>query len=310
MGLMRSALLAGSQSAWLRAQATRRGFVRRSVSRFMPGERVEDALEAAAGLREQGISTILTRLGENLADAQEADEVTDHYRRVFDAVSAASLDAQISIKPTQLGLDLDRDRCFRNLRALLERASIGDNRLWIDMESSEYVDATLDLYRRARELSPRIGVCLQAYLHRTPDDLESLLHLGPAIRLVKGAYKEPPDRALPRKKDVDERFFTLAQRLVGEEARRNGSFLGIATHDPRLLARLRSFLAANEVPKAAYEFEMLYGIGRPMQARLAGEGARLRVLISYGDYWFPWYMRRLAERPANVWFVAKSLISG
>jgi proline dehydrogenase len=310
MGLMRSALLAGSQSAWLRGQATRRGFVRRSVSRFMPGERLEDALLAARGLQAQGIGTILTRLGENLADAGEADEVTDHYRRVFDAVAAASLDAQISIKPTQLGLDLDRERCFRNLRALVERASVGDNRLWIDMEGSPYVDATLELYRRARELSPRVGVCLQAYLHRTPADLESLLHLGPAIRLVKGAYKEPPAVALPRKRDVDERFFTLATRLLGEEARRNGAFLGIATHDARLIERLRAHVAASQVPKAAYEYEMLYGIGRPLQGRLAADGQRLRVLISYGEYWFPWYMRRLAERPANVWFVARSLISG
>jgi proline dehydrogenase len=310
MSLMRSALLAGSQSAWLRAQATRRGFIRRSVARFMPGERLEDALEAATRLREQGIGTLLTRLGENLADAHEADEVTDHYRRVFDAVTAAGLDAQISIKPTQLGLDLDRERCFRNLRALVERAGVGDNRLWIDMESTDYVDATLDLYRRARELSPRVGVCLQAYLHRTPDDLASLLHLGAAVRLVKGAYKEPPDRALPRKRDVDERFFALATKVLSPEAVRTGSFLGIATHDARLLERLRAFIAAQEVPKAAYEYEMLYGIERPLQARLAGEGERLRVLISYGEYWFPWYMRRLAERPANVWFVAKSLISG
>jgi proline dehydrogenase len=310
MGLMRDALLAASQNAWLREQATRRAFVRRSVARFMPGEGLEDALLAAVRLREQGIATILTRLGENLTDPRDADEVADHYRRVFDAITAAGVDAQISIKPTQLGLDLDRERCFRNLRALVERAGVAGNRVWIDMESSEYVEATLDLFRRARELSDRVGVCLQAYLRRTPADLEALLHLGPAIRLVKGAYKEPPDRALPRKRDVDERFFALATRLLGEEARRTGAFLGIATHDPRLLERVRAFTAANAVPPAAYEYEMLYGIQRPLQARLAAEGARLRVLISYGDYWFPWYMRRLAERPANVWFVAKSLVSG
>jgi proline dehydrogenase len=310
MGLMRDALLAASQSAWLRQEATRRAFVRRSVARFMPGEGLEDALGAAVRLREQGIATILTRLGENLTDARDADEVTDHYRRVFDAITAAGVDAQISIKPTQLGLDLDPGRCFRNLRALVERAGVAGNRVWIDMEGSDYVEATLDLFRRARELSPRVGVCLQAYLHRTPADLEALLHLGPAIRLVKGAYKEPAARALPRKRDVDERFFVLATRLLGEEARRTGAFLGVATHDPRLLERVRAFVAANEVPAAAYEYEMLYGIQRPLQARLAAEGTRLRVLISYGEYWFPWYMRRLAERPANVWFVAKSLVSG
>lgn len=305
---MRSVLLAGSRSPWLRAQATRRGFVRRSVSRFMPGERLGDALAAAARLRDQGIPTILTHLGENLATAAEADEVTDHYRRVFEAVASAGLDAQVSVKLTQLGLDLDRERCLRNLRALVERAGEGDSRVWIDMEGSAYVDATLDLFRRVHPLSARVGICLQAYLHRTPSDLESLLPLGPAVRLVKGAYNEPPDRALRRKRDVDARFFTLATRLLGDEARRHGSFLGIATHDPRLVERLRSLVAAQEVSPGAYEFEMLYGIQRSLQTRLVADGQRLRVLISYGAHWFPWFMRRLAERPANLWFVARNLV--
>jgi proline dehydrogenase len=307
---MRSALLAGSQSAWLRRQATRRGFVRRSVSRFMPGESLDEALAAAAGLRQRGAATILTRLGENASDAGEADEVTGHYLRVLDAVSAAGLDAQISVKLTQLGLDFDRARCLRHLRALVERAGATGNFVWIDMEGSDYVDATLDVFRHARAHSSRVGVCLQAYLRRTPADLESLLPLGPAIRLVKGAYKEPADRAFPRKRDVDESFFSLATRLLGPEARGAGSLLGIATHDTRLVERLRAFIAAGGVPEGAYEFEMLYGIARPLQARLAAEKARLRVLISYGEYWFPWYMRRLAERPANVWFVARSMWSG
>jgi proline dehydrogenase len=310
MGVMRSALLAGSQSAWLRRQATRRGFVRRSVSRFMPGERVEDALAAAGRLREQGAAAILTRLGENIADASEAEEVADHYRRVLDAVSAAGLDAQISVKLTQLGLDFDRELCQRHLGALVEQAAAANNFVWIDMEGSDYVDATLDVYRRARAASPRVGVCLQAYLRRTPADLESLLPGGPSIRLVKGAYKEPSARAFPRKQDVDESFFTLATRMLGEEVLRAGALLGIATHDARLIDRLRAFIAARAVPAPAYEFEMLYGIQRPLQARLTSEQARLRVLISYGEYWFPWYMRRLAERPANVWFVARSLLSG
>ncbi len=305
---MRTVLLAGSRSPWLRAQATRRGFVRRSVSRFMPGERLEDALAAAARLRDKGIPTIFTHLGENLATAAEADEVTDHYRRVFEAAASAGLDAQVSVKLTQLGLDLDHERCLRNLRALVEGAGEGDSRVWIDMEGSAYVDVTLDLFRRVQALSPRVGVCLQAYLHRTPTDLESLLPLGPAIRLVKGAYNEPPDRALRRKRDVDARFFTLAARLLGDEARRYGSFLGIATHDPRLVERLRSLVAAHQVSPDAYEFEMLYGIQRSLQARLVAEGQRLRVLISYGAHWFPWFMRRLAERPANLWFVARTLV--
>ena len=307
---MRALFLKASDNRWLREHGVRAPFVRRAVSRFMPGESFDDMLQAARQLPEQGITSVFTRLGENVSDLAEADAVASHYLDGIDRIKAIGLACEPSVKPTQLGLDIDRDRCRAHLRSIAERAQAAGSYLWIDMEQSPYVDVTLDLYRRARELSPRIGVCLQAYLHRTPDDLESLLHLGPAIRLVKGAYKEPANVALPRKREVDERFFTLAQRLVSEEARRNGSFLGIATHDAKLLARLRSFLATNEVPRAAYEFEMLYGIGRPLQAQLAAEGARLRVLISYGEYWFPWYMRRLAERPANVWFVAKSLISG
>jgi proline dehydrogenase len=310
MSLMRRVLLAGSESPWLRAQAKRRAFVRRSVARFMPGERLEDALSTADRLRREGIGTIFTRLGEDLTTAAEADEVAEHYARVLDAATAAGLDGGISLKPTQLGLHLDRERCFRHLRGLVERAGVTDRRVWIDMESSDRVDATLELFRRARERSPHVGVCLQAYLHRTPADLEALLPLGPAIRLVKGAYRESPDRALARRRDVDERFFALATHLLGEEARRNGSFLAIATHDPRLIERLRSFLSAHQVPPTAYEFAMLYGIQRPQQTRLAAEGQRLRVLVSYGEHWFPWYMRRLAERPANVWFVARNLVSG
>jgi proline dehydrogenase len=309
MGLMRSVLLAGSASPWLRAQARRRGFVRRSVSHFLPGEHLDDALTAAAHLGEGDIPTVLTHLGENLATAAEADQVTAHYRRVFEATASAGLDAQVSVKLTQLGLDLDRERCFSNLRTLVEAAEATGSRIWIDMESSEYVDATLELFRRARAQSHRVGVCLQSYLHRTPADLETLLPLGPALRLVKGAYREPPWRALQSKSDIDERFFVLATRVLGQEAGSDESFCAVATHDPRLVERLRSFVAHRDVPGDAYEFEMLYGIQRPLQTRLVAEGERLRVLISYGEHWFPWYMRRLAERPGNLWLVARSLLS-
>lgn len=310
MGLMRSALLAGSRSAWLRDRATRYPFVRRSVSRFMPGERLEDALHAARGLQQEAAGTILTRLGENLMDAAEADAVTQHYLEVLDKVTASRLDAQISIKPTQLGLDLDPGQCLGNLMRLVEHAGKCGNFVWIDMESSPYVEATLDLYRRARSASPRVGVCLQAYLRRTAGDLQALLPLGPAIRLVKGAYSEPADRAFPRKKDVDENFFTLATRFLGDKALANRAMLAIATHDPRLIQRLQAFIAGAGAPDSAYEFEMLYGIRRALQQRLVVQGHRLRVLISYGEYWFPWYMRRLAERPANALFVVKSLFAG
>jgi proline dehydrogenase len=310
MSLMRSMLLAGSQSAWLRERAARYPFVRRSVSRFMPGETLDDALNASASLRAAGIPTILTRLGENLTSRAEADEVADHYVEVMDRVRVAGLDTQISVKPTQLGLDLDSDLCHHHVARLVDYATELGNFVWIDMESTPYVDPTLALFRRIRERSRTVGICLQAYLRRTAADVESLLPLGPAIRLVKGAYKEPPSLAFPAKHDVDENFYRLAVRLTSEEALRAGSFLAIATHDPRLVGRLRTHLASTSVPREAWEFEMLFGIQRGLQTSLARETGRIRVLISYGEYWFPWYMRRLAERPANVMFVLKNLFGG
>jgi len=309
MGLMRNVFLAGSRSVWLRERAMRYGFVRRSVSRFMPGEALEDALEATRQLQEKGAGSVLTQLGENITDVAEADAVRRHYLEVLDQAAARGLDAVISVKPTQLGLDLDPKLCREHLAALLERAEKHHSFVWIDMESSAYVDATLDLFRSARASSNRIGVCLQAYLRRTPADLESLLPLRPALRLVKGAYQEPEDRAFPRKADVDAAYLTLALRILGHMRGHGGEQLAIGTHDPRLIQRIRAAIAERGLPRSAYEFEMLYGIQRALQAQLVAEGLPLRVLISYGAYWFPWYMRRLAERPANVGFVARNLFS-
>ena len=298
-----------STNAWLRERATKTAFVRRSVSAFMPGERLEDAVQAAASQQQQGIATILTKLGENVTRDDEAEEVTRHYLDVLDAVHAAGLRAQISVKPTQLGLDLDRDRCFARLARLVERADARENFVWIDMESSPYVNPTLDLFRRARAVSPRVGVALQAYLYRTAQDVESLVPLGAAIRLVKGAYLEPPSVAYPRKADVDENFYRLSCRLLAADAQRAGGLLHIATHDATLADRLAAFIDAQRVPTSAYGYAMLYGIQRQLQQRLVKSGRPLSVLIAYGEYWFPWYMRRLAERPANVWFVVKNLLA-
>ena len=310
MSLMRRALLAVSTNVWMREHVTKYPFVRRSVSRFMPGEQPDDALRAAGELEGDGITTILTHLGENLTKPEEADGVTEHYLDLLDRVSAAGLDAQISIKPTQLGLDLDRAMCERNLLRLLERAGQRNNFVWIDMEGSPYVDPTLDLFRRVRDQTPSVGVALQAYLRRTARDLDALLPLGAAIRVVKGAYLEPPEIAFPRKSDVDENFYALCVKLLSEDARRAGGLLHIGTHDTALIDRLSLYIAGHDVPASAYEFAMLYGIQRGQQLRLAKEGKRLRVLISYGEYWYPWYVRRLAERPANVWFVVKNMAGG
>lgn len=298
-----------STNAWLRERATKTAFVRRSVSAFMPGERLEDAIVAAKAQEQLGVRTIFTRLGENVTNRDEAEAVTQHYLMVLDAVHAQQLQAQVSVKPTQLGLDLDKELCFRNLQRLVERAAARGNFIWIDMESSPYVDPTIELFRRTRERSRFVGIALQAYLYRTAQDIEALLPLGAAIRMVKGAYLEPPTVAYPKKADVDENFYTLSCRLLSADAQQAGCLLHIATHDPVLADRLGRYIEHHRVPQSAYEYAMLYGIQRPLQRRLAEAGQPLRVLIAYGEYWFPWYMRRLAERPANVGFVVKNIFA-
>ena len=308
---MRKVLLAMSTSTFLREQATKRAFVRKSVSAFMPGEKLDDALAAAATLKPQRINTIITRLGEGVTKLDEAERVTQHYLDALDTIKAAGLDTQISVKPTQLGLDLDAEQCQRNLDRICEKAErLGNVPVWIDMENSPYVDPTLKLYRKSKERYTGVGVAIQAYLFRSAKDIESLIPLRPAIRIVKGAYLEPPEVAYPKKSDVDENFYTLCCRLMAEDAQKTGTLLHIATHDIALSDRLLAFIDQRKVPTSAYEFAMLYGIQRSQQQRLAQNGRRLRVLISYGEYWYPWYMRRLAERPANVTFVLKNLFGG
>jgi proline dehydrogenase len=311
MSIMRKVLLAMSTSPFMREQATKRAFVRKSVSAFMPGETIEEALQAAAALKPQGITTIVTKLGEGVTKLDEAERVTQHYLDVLDKVKTAGLDAQVSVKPTQLGLDLDAAQCQRNLDRICEKAHrLGNVPVWIDMENSPYVDPTLTLFRASKGQYKGVGIAIQAYLYRTAKDIESLIPLGPAIRIVKGAYLEAAEVAYPNKADVDENFYTLCVRLLQADAQRSGTLLHIATHDTALIDRLLKYIDDHKVPSSAYEFAMLYGIQRNQQLRLAQAGRRIRVLISYGEYWFPWYMRRLAERPANVTFVLKNLFGG
>ncbi len=306
MGLLRDLLLAASQSQWLQEQASRRRFGCRAVSRFMPGEHAQYALAAAQELQKHSIATVFTCLGEKVTDRAEARRVTEHYLDLLEQIRRLSLSGELSVKLTQLGLDLDDDLCYANLEEILRHSGDG-NCLWIDMEESSYVDRTLGLYRRARAQYPNVGVCLQAYLYRTAEDLRTLLPLAPAIRLVKGAYREPSDRAFPRKATVNRNYFSLAKELLSPAARATGARAAFATHDRKLIRRIIEFARSNHLDHGSLEFQMLYGIQRREQLRLAREGWRERVLISYGSYWFPWFMRRLAERPANVFFVLRNL---
>jgi proline dehydrogenase len=311
MSLARRLLLRASRSAWLARTLRQRAFFNRAVRRFMPGEDLSAALDATAGLAQAGLGSVLTHLGEQVTSGDEAARVRDHYLRVLDEIRARQLPAEISVKLTHLGLELNPKVCLQHLLALATRAADARSFLWIDMEESRYVDATLELYRAVRAAHPGAGVCLQAYLRRTPADLEALLPLAPSIRLVKGAYNEPPAAAFPRKRDVDAAYAVLGGRLL-ELAARGGARAVFGTHDLNLIARLSDRALALGLTggdgAGGYEVHMLYGIRAAAQRTLAQQGVPVRVLISYGAHWFPWYMRRLAERPANVWFVVRHLL--
>ena len=307
VSIARSLLLAAARSERLAGLMRRRRFVGRAVRRFMPGEDLADALDAARRFAASGLGTVLTRLGENVTALAEADAVARHYRGALDEIGRARVPALISVKLTQLGLDVDPAACERAVRSLAERAGAGGSTLWIDMEDSRYTEATLQLYRRLRADRLDVGVCLQAYLRRTPADLAALLPLQPAIRLVKGAYAEPPAAAFPRKRDVNAAYWALADRLLAAAARGEARPV-FGTHDMQLVARIRARAIALAVPRGRCEYHMLFGIRERDQHALVREGEVVRVLISYGSAWFAWYMRRLAERPANVWFVIRNLV--
>jgi proline dehydrogenase len=308
MGVTRALLLAASQNQFLRNRASRYRFVRKSVSRFMPGETLDEAIGAARELAKKNIGTVLTHLGENILDAKEAAEVAEHYLQVLAKIHAENLEAEISVKLTQLGLDLSPDICEKNVRRLLA-AENPARTLWVDMEASGYVDATLAIYRKLLATYPNAGICLQAYLHRTKVDMESLLPMKPSIRLVKGAYAEVASVALQAKTAVDENYFALAQMMLREQIDGRVRRAAFATHDPKLINKLTDFAAAESIAKNQLEIQMLFGIQRAGQERLANGGWRSGVLIAYGKFWYPWFMRRLAERPANLWFVVKNLSS-
>lgn len=309
---MRRLLLWFAANPWMRRNLPRLWFVRASVRRFMPGEDLADALAAAERFGADAIGTLFTRLGENLTELVEAEAVADHYATVIDEIATRGIDGEISVKPTQLGLDIDPEATFAHLDRLCAHAGLrsgpgGRRIVWIDMESSAYVDATLDLFVRLRERHENVGICLQAYLHRTMDDIRRLLPLGPAVRLVKGAYAEPRSIAAQSRADVDENYRSQALALI-VDGRAAGSRVGLGTHDVVLIERIAREAAAAGVGRDAFEVQMLYGIREDELRRLGSEGFVVRSLIAYGTHWYPWYVRRLAERPANVLFVARQFV--
>ncbi len=265
-------------------------------------------MEAARRLEQKKIASVFTNLGENVKDRAEALQVTGHYLEVLRRIHESGLNTEISVKLTQLGLDLSADFCYENLDRIIAQEK-KEAIVWVDMEASPYVDATLDIYKRALAKYPNAGICLQAYLYRTQKDVEGLLPMRPSIRLVKGAYKEPPEIAYPNKHDVDENYFALATTMMAAQASGRCPRAAFGTHDANLIRRLAEHAAHHEYPKNRFEVQMLYGIQREEQERLARDGYRSGVLVAYGTYWYPWFVRRLAERPANLWFMARNLFA-
>ena len=305
---MRSVLLWMARNPWLQRRIPRLWLARRAVRRFMPGEDPEVALDVGRGFAREGIGTLFTRLGENLTRMDEADATAAHYHEMLGRIAALGLAGEISVKPTQLGLDLDVDATFVHLASLAERAARDDGVVWLDMEGSAYTETTIALYERLKADHANVGICLQAYLRRSAADVQRLLPLEPAIRLVKGAYDEPAAIAYRSRREVDASYAALAVALLDARAAGRKVRLGLGTHDVGLIEQIAAHAAALGLDRRSFEVQMLYGIRMDEQRRLANEGYRVIDLIAYGPAWYAWYMRRLAERPANILFAVRQIL--
>ncbi len=297
-----------ARNHWLRERLPRLWFAKRAIRRFMPGEDSESALAAGAKFQIEGIGTLYTRLGENLTRIEDADEVANHYLGVMDQIRGRRLDGEVSVKLTQLGFDLDVERTFEHASALAAKAAESSRTLWLDMEGSAYAEGTIAFYERLKAVHPNTGICLQAYLKRTAADIQRLLPRQPQIRLVKGAYAEPAAIAHVSRHDVDANYLALSVAML--QAARSGTQIriGLGTHDVGLIDQVAEHALALGLSRTAFEVQMLYGVRADQLRRLNGEGFRVLTLIAYGEAWYPWYMRRLAERPANVLFALRQML--
>jgi proline dehydrogenase len=302
-GALRKVILASSGSPRVRGFAKRHG-MRLGASRFVAGEDLDACVEILRGLNERGLYANTTLLGEDVLEEAEARAAADEYLVILDRLHAEELRCNVALKLTHLGLDIDEELAYENLERLVARAAQLGNFIRIDMEYSALVDATLRLYRRVREAGlDNVGTVLQSYLYRAPDDLKSLLPLAPNLRLVKGAYLEPESVAYPRKEDVDAAYLRLVERsLVG------GGYTAIATHDERMIEHALAFAERQGIGRDRFELQMLYGVRPQLQLDLAARGYKVLVAAAYGPEWFPFFTRRMAERPANLTFVVQNLV--
>jgi proline dehydrogenase len=314
--MLRSLLLFLSNAQWARRLISYFGFARRTAYRFVAGETAAEAMAAVQRLNARGINATLDHLGESVTDAAAAERAAAEYVAVLGRIQDCGARSNVSLKLTQMGLDLSPELCLRNVRRIVERARALNIFVRIDMEGTPHTEATLAVFTTLHREYDQVGIVLQSYLYRTEHDLEAVLAEKARVRLCKGAYQEPPDKAYPRKADVDANFVKLAQRLLdnarlcppANAAGRVPPLPAIATHDEKMIEAVKAYAAEKGVPREYFEFQMLYGIRRDLQEKLASEGYAVRVYVPYGTEWYPYFMRRLAKRPANVWFFLSNLV--
>lgn len=303
--IFRTALLYLSRQHRLKKVVSELPGSKQVVQRFIAGEKIEAAIAAVRELNQLGIIATLDHLGESITSEVATRNEVDEYLRALQYIAEAKVNSNVSVKLTQLGLDIDEQLCLENARRMVERASQLGNFVRIDMEDSTKTDATLRIFYALRSEFEAVGIVIQAYLYRSEQDVIESLARKSRIRLCKGAYDEGAEVAFPAKADVDANFVKLMQRLL-----LSGLYHGIATHDEAMIAATREFATREKIARNAFEFQMLYGVRRDLQVKLVEEGYRVRVYVPYGEFWYPYFMRRLAERPANLWFVVKNLLKG
>jgi proline dehydrogenase len=308
MSISRNILLWASRNEWLKSRVPKMKSIQKAVKRFMPGEKIEDAILASKELIIKNIPTTFTYLGENISSLAEAETNTKHYLDLLDKINKEKLDIEVSLKLTHIGLDLSLEKTLNLFSSIASKAKSMNNYVFIDIEDSSYADKTIDFYKKIKEKHQNVGLCLQAYLYRTMDDIKGMIDLNPCIRLVKGAYKESSSVAFPKLSQVNDNFLLLSNYLL-EQIKAKDIRVAFGTHDLLIQEQVKKDAIKLGLSNERFEFQMLYGIKKSEQYKLASEGYKIRTLISYGEHWYPWYIRRLAERPANVGFVLKNILS-
>lgn len=307
---LRQTLLYLSNAGWAREMVSNWSISWRVASRFVAGSDRDAAMAVTRDMNEAGLLITLDYLGESCTNEGEAYQARAEILRLLDDINQRGLNANVSVKPSQLGLKIDPDLAFENICALVSKAKEVGNFIRIDMEDHPTTDATLDVYRRLRyqENLSNVGVVIQSYLYRSEADIEQLIEDGARVRLCKGAYAEPAEVAFPHKPDVDANYLNLSRLLLSPAARAKGVYPAFATHDPNMIDDIKRYVQVNHIPSDAFEFQMLYGIRRDLQEELVKEGYRVRVYVPYGTAWYPYFVRRLAERPANMWFFISNFL--